>query len=123
MRRRLFTPLDGILVMGLILLSLLIPIFKGDVQPDRLIIFEGRQVREVAFESGATIEAHGPLGVTRFEVDEEGMVSVSTAPCPNRLCVSMGPISDSGEMIICVPNRVALEVVGKKGGGVDAVSR
>ncbi|PLX45879.1 MAG: hypothetical protein C0609_02045 [Deltaproteobacteria bacterium] len=123
MMRPLFTVIDAAVVAGLIVLSILIPILKGDEPPGMLIIHEGGHVREVELERWATIEAEGPLGVTRFEVDGDGRVSVIKAPCPNRLCVSMGPIAESGEVIVCVPNRVALEVAGGKGGVVDAVSR
>ena len=51
---------------------------------------------------------------------KDGCVSVSDASCPDRVCVESGEISRSGQAIVCVPNRVSIEVVGTS--AVDAVA-
>ncbi len=49
-------------------------------------------------------------------VIKDGEAYISSADCPDRLCVSMGRISRTGERITCLPNRVIVEIVGESDG-------
>lgn len=50
-------------------------------------------------------------------------VHVYTADCPDQLCVAMGSMDRVGQQIVCLPNRVLVEIIGDsaEGGDVDAV--
>jgi len=50
-----------------------------------------------------------------------GSVSVSEATCRNQVCVRHSAISQSGESIVCLPNRLVVRIEGK-GGGYDSVT-
>jgi hypothetical protein len=63
----------------------------------------------------------GPLGQTEVVIRNRRAWIASSA-CPNKLCIHMGAIHRSGEMIVCVPNRVSVRVVGEEKSGVDAVT-
>lgn len=53
---------------------------------------------------------------------EDGAVSVTESNCGDRTCVRTGKISRQGEAIICVPNKIVVEIKGSaKESGVDAV--
>lgn len=41
---------------------------------------------------------------------EDGKVWMLRADCPDQLCVRQGKISRDGEMIVCLPNRVTVQV-------------
>lgn len=43
-------------------------------------------------------------------VIEKGYVYVREADCKNQICVNTGKISQKGEQIICLPNKVIVEV-------------
>ena len=45
-------------------------------------------------------------------VIENGAASVRSADCPDGLCVRQRKISRSGERIVCLPNRIVIEVIG-----------
>jgi hypothetical protein len=62
----------------------------------------------------------GPLG-TAFLVVERGHAHLENAPCPLKICEAMGSIDRSGELIVCLPNRIVIKVDGPE--EVDAVSR
>ncbi|MBO5247999.1 MAG: NusG domain II-containing protein [Clostridia bacterium] len=49
---------------------------------------------------------------------ENRTVRVQNASCPDRLCEKMGKISACGEVILCVPNRISVQISGE---GVDAI--
>lgn len=41
-----------------------------------------------------------------------GKVFMKDASCPDKLCINMGKISRSGQAIICLPNKVSVEIEG-----------
>lgn len=52
----------------------------------------------------------------------DGSVSVTESGCGDKICVRTGKISRKGEAIICVPNKVVVEIKGNQTeSGVDAV--
>lgn len=59
------------------------------------------------------VEVEGPLGVTRV-VMKDGVVWVEDSTCRDKICIKMGKIKRSGEQIVCLPNRVVIELKGKK---------
>ena len=52
-----------------------------------------------------------------------GAVRVREADCPDQVCVLTGWISVPGDMIVCVPHRVVIQVTGDAAGGPDAILR
>ena len=42
------------------------------------------------------------------------------ADCPDEVCILMGEKHKLGETIVCLPNRVMVEIVGDAGEGADA---
>ena len=60
-------------------------------------------------------------GGTNRIVIENGEVYMEYADCPDKLCVSMGRISDTGKDIVCLPNKVIVRVTKK--GDIDATTK
>ncbi len=58
-----------------------------------------------------TIEIQGPIGLTRIIIEDEH-VHVSDSPCTEKICIAAGEISESGDWIVCLPNRVFLSIEG-----------
>ncbi len=63
----------------------------------------------------------GPLGET-VVVIKGGKASVEDSPCPDKLCVHMPAISQPGQWIACLPNRVFVRVRGGSGQDIDELS-
>ncbi len=98
-------------------------------------------VRYLTREEGATVvvEVNGEeFGTYSLNKDQEidingtnvliiadGGAFMSQADCPDKLCISQGVISSNGQMIICLPNRVFVQVIDEQeddGSLVDAVA-
>ncbi len=45
------------------------------------------------------------------------------ADCPDRLCVRQKAISGENETIVCLPNRVVVQVAGGKESGLDTIAK
>ena len=72
---------------------------------------DGRHVLELSLDTNVTKTVEGPLGKTVIVI-EDGTARVIESHCPHHYCVRMGRISRSGEIIICVPNRVMVTIRG-----------
>ena len=46
-------------------------------------------------------------------VIENGSVYMKQASCPDKLCIHQGKASDGSKKIICLPNKVVIEVIKK----------
>lgn len=47
---------------------------------------------------------------TNTVVIKDGIVYMESASCKNQICVSTGKISKKGESIVCLPNKVVVEI-------------
>ena len=47
---------------------------------------------------------------TNTVIIKDGIVYISDATCKNQVCVNTGKISKKGESIICLPNKVIVEI-------------
>jgi hypothetical protein len=54
---------------------------------------------------------------------KDGVVDMIDASCPDKLCVNHSDIEYNHETIVCLPNRVVLEVIGGEESEVDAVAK
>ncbi|MGN0659384.1 MAG: NusG domain II-containing protein [Emergencia sp.] len=52
---------------------------------------------------------------------KDGSVQMSYSDCKNQICVKDGKISRTSESLVCLPNRVMIEISGGKEDDLDAV--
>lgn len=86
------------------------------------IWLEGELLRTIdltAVEESFTFTVTGEHGSNRIEV-ENGRICVIQADCPDQVCVRQGWIADSSTPIVCLPNGLVIEIIGKDA-GLDAV--
>ncbi|MCM3703175.1 NusG domain II-containing protein [Paenibacillus macerans] len=74
-----------------------------------------------------TVDIQTEYGHNTLKVFDQG-IQMIYADCPKKISMQMGFISRPGETIICVPNRVYVEIVSTGGGeqvddGIDAYVR
>ncbi|CAG0980744.1 hypothetical protein MTYP_01748 [Methylophilaceae bacterium] len=58
-----------------------------------------------------TIEVPGPLGISRIQI-ENGKARVASDPSPRQYCVKQGWLSQAGQVAMCLPNQVSIELLG-----------
>ena len=78
--------------------------------------------RVVRLDRDATYEVPGPLGTSVVEV-RGGRARMVSSPCPEHVCMGMGPARRPGDSIVCVPNGVVVTVLGAPAREADAVTR
>lgn len=110
----LLRPGDWLLMLtGAALVGASIPIFWQGGLADRAIIRqEGRVFAEVDLKNRRQLSVAGPLGTTVIAV-EPGRARVVSDPGPRQYCVRQGWLMRPGEIAICAPNRVSLQIAGR----------
>lgn len=86
----------------------------------------GEEVKKIIFDKkiiGSTIPIETEYGYNLIEIGD-GKVRVIEASCPDKLDVKQGYISKTGEIIVCLPNRLTIEIKGiEDEKEVDHISR
>ena len=96
---------------------------KGEGQVARITL-NGKVVEEIDLsrvEQPYTLTLEGPGGFPNTITVEKGRICVSKAGCPDQICVHQGYISDGTTPIVCLPNRLIIEITGG-GSGLDAAA-
>lgn len=58
-----------------------------------------------------TVNIPGPLGYTVVTIDN-GRVRVASDPSPRQYCVHQGWLTQAGQVAMCLPNQVSVELIG-----------
>ena len=53
---------------------------------------------------------------------KDGEAFITDADCPDKLCIRQGAIDNTSQTIVCLPNKVVIEIIGPDGGGPDSYS-
>ena len=88
------------------------------------ISLDGQVVEEIDLsrvEAPYTLTIDGPGGFSNTITVEKGRICVSKAGCPDQICVHQGYISDGTTPIVCLPNKLIIEIIGG-GSGLDAAT-
>ena len=62
------------------------------------------------------------IGKTNRLVIKDGKADMIKADCPDQICVNHKAISKNKESIVCLPNKIIVEVVGGEEAGLDAIT-
>jgi len=102
-----FTLLCGVLFATWLAVTL----WQGGAADKAIIRSGGNIFREVSLSRNQIIEVPGPLGISRIAVRDRE-VRVTSDPGPRQYCVHQGWLKQAGEIAICLPNQVSVELGG-----------
>jgi len=104
---------DRALILGILVASAsFIPwLQSGRPGQAAIVRLENEVVATLSLKKEVTYSVWGPLGETVVQV-KGGKVRVLSDPGPQQLCVRQGWISRAGDMLVCLPNRVMVQIPG-----------
>jgi len=73
----------------------------------------GKIVAEFPLAQNRTFRVQGPLGTSLIAIHDR-RARVAQDPSPRQYCVKQGWLKRQGEMAVCLPNQVSLELAGAK---------
>lgn len=90
----------------------------GSNNGEKAFIYEnGKLIKEV------NLSEEKIINYADMEIEvKEGRIRVLKSDCPQKICVQTGWISKPSQTIICVPNKVLIEIVGISNAEYNAVS-
>ncbi|MDR0577435.1 MAG: NusG domain II-containing protein [Candidatus Accumulibacter sp.] len=98
-------------VCGAILCAASFPLaWQG--RAEKVVVRRGGEVfAELDLTRDRRIDVPGPLGVTTIAV-EKGRARVVSDPGPRQYCVRQGWLERAGQIAICAPNEISVQIVG-----------
>jgi hypothetical protein len=95
-----------------ILVGVFISLWQNDVHGAEVVVLvDGQRWARLNLFQNQEIHVPGTLGDSHIRVSD-GQVRFINSPCPNKLCVHTGWLSQGGESAVCLPNRVSLQILG-----------
>jgi hypothetical protein len=101
-------------ICGAILCAASFPLAWQEGRAEKVIVRRGGEVfAELELSRNRRIEVPGSLGATVVAV-EKGRVRVVSDPGAHQYCVRQGWLDRAGQIAICAPNEVSVEVAGNR---------
>ena len=72
---------------------------------------DGEVVATYDLNKDTDVVIDGYQGGTNHLIIQDGMVWISEASCPDKVCIHQGKVSLNGDLIVCLPNRMIARVV------------
>lgn len=87
-------------------------IFEGNLEDDSYIAVDAGTavVLKDKDEARNYLDNDKHPDATNIIVVENGAAEVIAADCPDKICVNSQPVSDVGNSIVCMPNKVAVTI-------------
>lgn len=115
-----------IISVALLLIWKLVYLKGQDTDSDACVevTIDGRTYGTYPLSKDDTIKIkNGDGDVTNTLVIKGGVADMTSADCPDHLCVKKKAISKEGESIICLPNKVVVTVKSDMKSDIDSISK
>lgn len=78
------------------------------------VTVDGEIIEILDMSKNQEVTVRGKSGLTNHLIVENGQIRCSEATCPDKVCVHQGRQSHDGDLIVCLPNKMIVKVIGKK---------
>lgn len=122
--KKYLAPGDYILIALILFLAGLIHVLlhRNFAQGETAIVsVNGEEVNRISLKTAQDVPVLGAIDTVYVQTDGSSLW-LHGSPCPYQICEKMGKIHMAGEMIVCVPNRIVVRILPKKGDDLDATT-
>ncbi len=125
----MITRWDKVVIVSVLIVAAMVYLifasFLWNEQPELVEIFvDGERYASYNFAeiSGTkSVEIDTGYGYNVLEITNKGARMIESS-CPDKTDVQCGEISKPGQMIVCIPNRVSVKILGKEKLNIDKVT-
>jgi hypothetical protein len=86
-----------------------------------IIIVNNIEMYRISPFEDRNIIVNGTIDKSHIQV-KNAQISIIEAPCRHKICIKMGKISKAGETLICVPNRIVIQILGNNSNSLDGIT-
>ena len=102
------------LLLGSVCVALLtLNLWSGDLADKAIIRSGGMIFSDVPLSRDQLIEVPGRLGISIIRIQQR-KARIASDPSPRQYCVRQGWLQQAGEIALCLPNQVSVELIGSK---------
>lgn len=113
----------GILMIALITLVILRLYQESHTKDaEAVVTIDGAEYGRFPLSQDRTERIELPDGSYNVLVIQDGEADITEASCPDSICVNHAKISLQKESIVCLPNKVVIEIENGKAAEVDAIA-
>jgi len=94
---------------------------SDDYNLKAIIYYNGQVYEEVSLNEEREIEIVTDIGRGLVKVHDHGIEMIES-DCKDEICVHTKMAKKNGDMIVCLPNKIVIEVVGQQEVEIDAIS-
>lgn len=119
---------DVILIAGLLLAALAAfggiswYLAAGTQKAEAVVEVDGQEEGRYPLDQDTSVEIQLEDGsYNRLEI-KDGRADITEASCPDKICVDHRPVNRRGESLVCLPNKVVVEIVNGQEAEVDGMT-
>jgi len=102
------------MIVSTIVVIFLFKTLWSNAPASQLMIRQGNKVvGTYDLNQNRELHLHGPLGESHISI-VQGKVRFKQSPCTNQYCVHQGWLKLAGQVAICLPNQISLQLIGEK---------
>lgn len=102
------------MVVSLVIVVFLFNTLWHGEHATKLCIRQGNIIyATLSLDQERTLDINGPLGISRIAI-HKGQARFERSPCLNQYCVHQGWLKHAGQVALCLPNHLSLELLGSE---------
>jgi hypothetical protein len=103
-----------VIIASVFAIILMFQVFWSFEHASKLKIRQGNQIiGTYDLNQTRDLHIHGILGDSLISISQ-GKVRFKQSPCNNQYCVHQGWLNRAGQIAICIPNQISLQLIGAK---------
>jgi len=102
-----------LLLGSIAVVMLALKFWNGELADKAIIRSGGKIFLEAPLSRDQQIEVPGPLGISVIAIQNR-KARIASDPSPRQYCVRQGWLQQAGEIALCLPNQVSVELTGSR---------
>lgn len=118
---------NDVIMIGIIVVIALAALFLVNLygkwntkDAQAVVTIDGTEYGRYSLSEDRTVKIESENGGYNLLIIEEGDARIEEASCPDKVCVRHKPIDKTGETLVCLPNKVVVEIENGEEAEVDA---
>lgn len=92
-------------------------------EPQAVVYLDGEEEGRYPLSEDITVEIRQENGSYNILQIQRGEAEITEASCPDKVCVNHRPVGGQGESLVCLPNKMVVEIENGEDQGIDAGTR
>jgi len=103
---------DKILIFGVLIIAIVLWMVLSfrEAGKEAVIYQDGEEIYRLDLGEETHLTLEYIKGQENVIAVKNGNVSVTSATCPDQICVRQGAVSETGETIVCLPHKLVIEI-------------